>query len=220
RSHVALVGENGAGKSTLIKLLLGMYVPSSGTVRINGQNLNTYDVNSWHKQLAVLLQEFIHYSYTTIGENIWHGDVRQKYDPETLKAALAQGEATEIVDALPHKLETQASNWFDETEGIELSGGQWQRIALSRNFFRQAPIIILDEPTSAIDALAEAKIFRKLFARDNKKTVITISHRRSTVEKADIIYVLKDGRIAESGTHKELVAKNGEYCRMFADQLR
>jgi ATP-binding cassette subfamily B protein/ATP-binding cassette subfamily C protein len=106
----------------------------------------------------------------------------------------------------------------DGTKGVDLSGGQWQRLALARNFYRDSPIIILDEPTSAIDALAEARIFKNLFA-DKKRTVITISHRLTTVEKADVIYMLQDGRIVERGTHKELVAKHGAYYTMFESQL-
>lgn len=220
--HIAIVGENGAGKSTFIKLLLGLYSPTQGDVLVNGKKLETYDIQSWHDQLGVLLQEFVKYHTATIRENIYYGDMSKKHDDGLLKKAVEDAVATEFIDALPKKLDTRSSSWFttdDEEEAAMVSGGQWQRIALARNFYREAPIIILDEPTSAIDALAETKIFKRLLAKDNKQTIITISHRLTTVEKADIIYVFKDGSIVEQGTHKELVAQSGEYTRMFEDQL-
>lgn len=219
--HIAIVGENGAGKSTFIKLVLGLYVPTRGDVLVNGQKLDHYDIQSWHDQLGVLMQEFVKYHTATIKENIYYGDIAKKHDDALLKKAVSDAIATEFIDALPKKLDTRASSWFSdgEEEAAMVSGGQWQRIALARNFYRNAPVIILDEPTSAIDALAETKIFKRLLDKDNKQTIITISHRLTTVEKADIIYVFKDGEIVEQGTHKELVAQSGEYTRMFEDQL-
>jgi ATP-binding cassette subfamily B protein len=218
-SHVAIVGENGAGKSTMIKLLLGLYRPTKGKVLLGGEPLETYDLIGWHKRLGVLMQDFITYDFATVGENVWFGDVSRTYDKSAVQDALMKGEAADIVAELTSGLDTPASTYFEDEEGVQLSGGQWQRIALARNFFRKADITILDEPTSAIDALAEAKIFKTLFAKSNHKTVITISHRLSTVEKADIIYVIAEGKVAESGTHKELAAHDGEYRRLFAEQL-
>lgn len=219
--HIAIVGENGAGKSTFIKLLLGLYSPTEGDVLVNGKKLETYDIQSWHDQLGVLLQDFVRYHTATIRENIFYGDINKKRSDALVSKAVEDAVATEFIDALPKKLETRSSSWFtnEDEEAAMVSGGQWQRIALARNFYREAPIIILDEPTSAIDALAETKIFKRLLSKDNEQTIITISHRLTTVEKADIIYVFKDGYIAEQGSHKELVAQSGEYARMFEDQL-
>ncbi|HJQ08098.1 MAG TPA: ABC transporter ATP-binding protein [Candidatus Saccharimonadales bacterium] len=220
--HVAIVGENGAGKSTLVKLLTGLYEPTKGIVALDDVLLKDIAINSWHKELSVLQQDFEKYVFTDIQNNIYYGDVSRPFNKERILGSLDKAEALQFVNGLPQKLKTYPSNWMEDEEGhkgIQLSGGQWQRIALARNFYRDSPIIILDEPTSAIDALAEARIFKRLFAKANKKTVITISHRLSTVEKADMIIVLEDGRIAESGTHGELVAKRGQYYRMFEGQL-
>lgn len=220
--HIAIVGENGAGKSTLIKVLTGLYQPSKGSVTVDGVKLSEYNIVSWHKLLGVLQQEFIHYNFATAGDNVRFGDVDAKTSQERLITALKQAEAETFVHKLPKGIDSYVNNWMEDSEGtkgVDLSGGQWQRLALARDFYRNAPIVILDEPTSAIDALAEARIFKRLFA-DRSRTVITISHRLSTVEKADVIYMLEDGTIVESGTHKELVKKKGRYYRMFESQLK
>jgi len=218
--HIAIVGENGAGKSTFIKLLLGAYRPTKGAVRLNDKPLSVYKLQSWHKQLAVLLQDYVQYLSATLGDNVRYGDVSKPRSKAAEQDALRQAEAEGLIAELPHGLATGASAWFNKEKGSELSGGQWQRVALARNFYRDAPIIILDEPTSAIDALAEGKIFKRLFAKNNQKTVITISHRLTTVEKADIIYVFEHGKIVEQGVHSDLVAKKGAYWNIFKDQLR
>lgn len=222
--HVAIVGENGAGKSTLIKLLTGLYAPTRGSVLLDGQSVQDFAIDSWHKHLSVLQQDFQHYSFATVQDSIYFGDVSKPLDKKLLNEAVNKAEAGGFIDSLPQKMQTHLSKWIEDDEGnagTELSGGQWQRLALARNFYRDAPIIILDEPTSAIDALAEARIFERLFAKSNNKTVVTISHRLTTVEKADIIYVFRDGEIVQSGTHNELVGQaNGEYVRMFASQLK
>lgn len=220
--HVAIVGENGAGKSTFIKLLTGLYSPSSGTILVGNRPLNTIDIASWHRQLAVLHQDFIKYYFANVRDNVKYGNVASDSGDAPVNAALIQSEAAEFVAKLPRQLENFVSNWMegdDGHKGTDLSGGQWQRLALARNFYRQAPIIILDEPTSAIDALAEARIFERLF-KEKDKTIITISHRLTTVEQADYIYMFENGRIVERGTHEELVKKHGRYWRMFKSQLR
>lgn len=220
--HVAIVGENGAGKSTLVKLLSGLYQPTSGKVLLDGIDLAEYDTASWHKQLGVLQQEFIHYNFANAGDNVRFGDVDSHYTPERMQEALKLAEAEQFVNKLPQGIDTYVNNWMEDSKGnkgVDLSGGQWQRLALARDFYRRAPIIILDEPTSAIDALAESRIFDHLFA-DRKRTVITISHRLSTVQKADVILMLEDGVLVESGTHAELVTKKGRYVRMFKSQLK
>lgn len=221
-SHVAIVGENGAGKTTLIKLLTGLYASTKGSITIDNTPLNDITIGSWHQQLSVLQQDFQKYQFADLKDNVVFGDVSHPEDKDSLAQALNSAEASSFIEKLPHKLQTFPNTWMEDdngNKGISLSGGQWQRVALARNFYRDAPIIILDEPTSAIDALAESRIFNRLFAKSNKKTVVTISHRLSTVEKADYIIVLKDGEIAETGVHSELVAKKGEYYRMFKSQI-
>lgn len=218
--HVAIVGENGAGKSTLIKLLAGLYRPTSGSITVDGKNLANIDIESWHAQIGVLQQDFTKYPFATARENVLFGNV-EKQDEKELSNALASAEAAEFTAKLPKGLDNYVNNWMEDDEGnkgVDLSGGQWQRLALARSFYRDAPVLVLDEPTSAIDALAEARIFRRLF-KETDKTIITISHRLTTVEKADMIYMLENAQIVEQGTHKELVALKGKYYTIFYDQL-
>ena len=219
--HIAFVGENGAGKSTLIKLLTGLYAPTSGTILLDGVPLQDINVESWHKQLAVLQQEFITYGFATARDNVRFGNVEANPDEDLLHTALSDAEAEDFTKKLPKGIDSFVNNWMEDDDGNKgtgLSGGQWQRLALARNFYRNAPIIILDEPTSAIDALAEARIFERLF-KGRKRTVITISHRLSTIKKADIIYMLENGTIIESGTHDELIKLKGKFYIMFESQL-
>lgn len=221
--HIAIIGENGAGKSTLIKLLTGLYTPTTGNIAVDGVPLSSIDITSWHAQISVLQQEFTKYSFTDIKNNVYFGRVEQPFDQKMIDSALRAAEADDFVAKLPHQQATLPDNWMEDADGnpgTNLSGGQWQRLALARNFFRDTPVIILDEPTSAIDALAEARIFDRLFKKSNDKTVITISHRLSTVEKADQIIVLHEGSLVEQGTHTELVALQGQYYRLFERQLR
>ena len=219
--HVAIVGENGAGKTTLVKLLTGLYQPTSGEILIDGRNLSEVNVADWHRQLAVLSQSFIRYDFATAHENVWYGDVSRELDRDRLMDALKQAEADNFVKKLPKGGDSYVDKWMtddSDDKGVDLSGGQWQRLALARNFYRNAPIVILDEPTSAVDAAAEARIFRHLF-KQKDKTIIAISHRLSTVKKADVIYFMKDGRIVEQGACSELIAKRGEFYEMFKEQL-
>lgn len=222
KQHVAIVGENGAGKSTLIKLLTGLYEPTKGSIKLDGVDLAQLDIASWHRQLGVLQQEFIRYGFATVRENIYYGDTSKSLDKSRLDHALVNAEAHEFIDKLPRGLDNFVDQWMEDDDGNkgqDLSGGQWQRLALARNFYRDSPIIILDEPTSAIDALAEARIFKRLFGEKNK-TIITISHRLTTIEKADVVYMLKDGRIVEQGTTQELIARKGEFFTMFESQIK
>ena len=219
--HVAIVGENGAGKSTLIKLLMGLYAPTTGSVMLDADSLQDINIASWHKQLGVLQQDFITYGFATARENVEYGDIGAPKDDVRLERAMKDAEAYDFVDKLPRGVDSYVNNWMEDDDGnkgTDLSGGQWQRLALARDFYRDAPIVILDEPTSAIDALAEARIFNRLF-KGRQRTVITISHRLSTVKKADAIYMLRDGELVESGTYEELIAKKGEFYRMFEAQL-
>ena len=220
--HVALVGENGAGKTTLLKLLAGLYQPVSGEVVVDGVPLKSVNVQTWHRQLGVLSQNFTQYDFATAAENVWFGDVSKTPSQERVDAALREAEAAKFVAKLPKGVDSYVNQWMesdDGVKGVDLSGGQWQRLALARNFYRDSPIIILDEPTSAIDALAEARIFDRLF-QQKQKTIITVSHRLSTVEKADMIFMLAHGKVVEHGTHAELVAQHGAYYHMFESQLR
>lgn len=219
--RVAIVGANGAGKSTLIKLISGLYQPSAGSITLDGVNLADYSLESWHRQLAVLQQDFLSYPFATARDNVRFGDVDAEFDEKRWLAAVDKAEAREIIENLPKGADSYVSPWMahpDGTNGVDLSGGQWQRMALARNFYRDAPIIILDEPTSAIDALAESRIFGHLFA-DTSQTLIIISHRLTTIEKADVIYMLKDGVVAEQGTAADLIAKRGEFFTMFESQI-
>jgi len=221
--HVAIVGENGAGKSTFIKLLGGLYEPSSGQVLIDDVPLRDIMLSDWHSKISVLQQDFQHYVFTDVQDNVYFGDVSEPMNSKLIGTSMDYAEATEFVNKLPQKLKTYPDNWMEDesgNHGVALSGGQWQRLALARNFYRDAPIIILDEPTSAIDAIAEARIFDRLLAKSNSKTVITVSHRLTTVEKADLIVVMENGHIVETGKHADLVAKHGEYYRIFERQLR
>lgn len=219
--HIAIVGENGAGKSTLIKILLGLYDPVGGEVLLDDKDLRSVSIGSWHRQLGVLQQDYLAYTFATVQENIYFGDVSNALNNKRLNQAIDRAEARTFIEKLPNGLNSYVSTWMRDNNGVngvDLSGGQWQRLALARNFYRDSPIIVLDEPTSAIDALAESRIFKHLFA-DKQRTVITISHRLTTIEKSDVIYMLQEGRIVEQGTHKELVVKKGAYYKMFESQL-
>ncbi len=219
--HVAIVGENGAGKSTLIKLLTGLYEPTSGSVLLDGTPLAETEVSSWHKYLGVLQQDFISYGFATAKDNVYFGDTSKKFDTKRFTAALDKAEAGSFLKKLPKGVDSYVNPWMEDDEGnagTDLSGGQWQRRALARNFYRDSPVIILDEPTSAIDALAEARIFKHLFNEKNK-TIITISHRLTTIQKADVVFMMKDGKLVEQGTAKELIAKKGEFYTMFESQI-
>ncbi|NCU37726.1 ABC transporter ATP-binding protein [Candidatus Saccharibacteria bacterium] len=219
--HIAIVGENGAGKSTLMKILTGLYVPTSGEVYIDGVSLQVFNVASWHRMLGVLSQEFVKYDFANAKDNITLGDVSKPLNVARLEKAVQQAEAG-FLYKLPQGLDNYVDQWMEDNDGHkgqDLSGGQWQRLALARNFYRDAPIIILDEPTSAIDALAESRIFKHLFSLKDK-TIIAVSHRLTTVQKADIVYMLQDGVVVERGTVEELIAAHGEFYTMFESQIK
>lgn len=213
--HVALVGENGAGKSTLIKLLMRFYKPDSGRILINGQDLNDIALQSWYGHLATLFQDFNQYPLP-IDENIQIGRSNKEADSSLLKRAAVFGGVDTLVSKYKHGWKTVLDASFKK--GVEPSGGQWQRIALARAFYRQADVIVLDEPTSAIDAKAEYQIFNSIFSHFANKTSIIVSHRFSTVRRADRIVVIDNGEIVEQGSHKELLREKGIYFDLFSKQ--
>jgi ATP-binding cassette subfamily B protein len=209
---VALVGPNGAGKSTLIKLLCRLYDPSEGRITIDGIDLREFPKDSLRRNISVMFQDFAHY-YLPAGENIWLGSPEQGANQQAIEAAAKDADIHERVQRLSAGYDTVLGNLFEG--GEELSMGEWQRIALARAFLRKAPIVILDEPSSALDVEAEYEVFRKFKQITRNRTSIVISHRLSTVRMADRILVLDQNRIVESGTHDQLCQAGGIYARMF-----
>jgi ATP-binding cassette subfamily B protein len=213
---LALVGENGAGKTTFIKLLSGLYRPSEGRVLLDGRDLEDWDEHALRSRIGVIFQDFNQYQLL-LRENIAFGSVEHLQDDLRLARAIDHGGARELVASLSSGLETQLGRWFKE--GVDLSGGQWQKVALARAFMRdEADILILDEPTAALDAEAEHAVFQRFRALAAGRTTILISHRFPTVRMADRIVVLEGGAIIEQGTHAELLAAGARYARLFALQ--
>ncbi len=213
REKLAIVGENGSGKTTLIKLLTRLYTPDSGRIFLDGLDLQEWDVDVLRRRIGVIFQNFVRYQFT-VGENIGVGDVEHLENKTRWQTAAQKGMSQSFIDQLPQSFQTQLGRWFKG--GQELSGGQWQKIALSRAFMRsQADILVLDEPTSAIDAQAEFEIFNHFRAITQNQMVLLISHRFSTVRMADKILVIENGEVIEQGTHEELLQLGGRYAKLF-----
>jgi len=213
---VAIVGENGAGKSTLVKLLCRMYDPQEGKILINGIDLKELSINDWYKNVGTLFQDFNFYSSLTVEENIYIGKPVKEIDRKKIIASAKNAEAHEFIMKYKKKYNTVMSEDFKD--GVKPSHGQKQKIAIARFFYRDTPLVIFDEPTSSIDADSEFRIFNRIYKFFNKKTVIIISHRFSTVRKADVIFVIKDGKLIEKGSHRELMGRKGVYFRNFTVQ--
>jgi ATP-binding cassette subfamily B protein len=214
---VAFVGENGSGKTTLIKLLCRLYDPTGGTITMDDVDLRRFDSKALRHEIAIIFQDYAHY-HLTARENIWFGNTALPPDDERVVAAARRSGADEVVSGLPQGYETLLGTWFEE--GEELSSGEWQKVALARAFMRDAQIIVLDEPTSSMDAKAEYEAFQSFRRLVSGRTAILISHRFSTVRMADRIFVLKHGTIVESGTHEELARAGGTYARLFEMQAQ
>ncbi|MEH2276579.1 MAG: ABC transporter ATP-binding protein [Nostoc sp.] len=213
REKLAIVGENGSGKTTLIKLLTRLYTPDSGRIFLDGLDLQEWDVDVLQRRISVIFQNFVRYQFS-VGENIGVGDVEHLENKTRWQTAAQKGMAQSFIEQLPQSFQTQLGRWFKE--GQELSGGQWQKIALSRAFMRsQADILVLDEPTSAIDAQAEFEIFNHFRAITQNQMVLLISHRFSTVRMADKILVIENGEVIEQGTHEDLLQLGGRYAKLF-----
>jgi ATP-binding cassette, subfamily B, bacterial len=213
---LAIVGENGSGKTTLIKLLTRLYTPSSGKILLDGVDLKEWDIDVLRRRIGVIFQNFVQYQFT-VGENVGVGDVAHLYDRDEWENASDKGMAKPFIDVLPQGFSTQLGRWFKG--GQELSGGQWQKIALSRAFMRsEADILVLDEPTAAMDAEAEMNIFNHFRALTKDQMVVLISHRFSTVRMADKIIVMAGGEIVEQGSHEQLLEADGRYAYLFSLQ--
>jgi ABC-type multidrug transport system fused ATPase/permease subunit len=215
---MAIVGPNGAGKTTLVKLLARLYDPTEGRVMVDGVDLATIDAGAWQRRIAAIFQDFVHYELSA-ADNIGFGAVERAGDRRAMAAAAARAGADGIVDSLPCGLDTVLSR--RTPGGVELSGGQWQRLALARALFAVdagASVLILDEPTAALDVRAEAAFYDQFLELTQGLTTIVISHRFSTVRRADRIVVIEDGRIAEDGNHVSLLAADGRYAEMFRIQ--
>ena len=212
---IAFVGQNGAGKTTLTKLLLRFYEPTSGEILLDGININRYNKADYQEYFGVLFQDFFKYEFS-VKENIAIGKIDEINDYERIQKAAELSLANEVVSELKYGYEQQLGKRF--AKGQELSGGQWQKIALARAYMKNAEVMILDEPTSALDAKAESEVFERFIGLIKDKTSVIISHRFSTVRQADRILVLQEGKILESGTHNELMENNKLYAQLFTLQ--
>ena len=215
---IALVGENGAGKTTFVKLLAGLYEPSEGRIVLDGRDLSTWDPELLRRRFGVLFQDFNKYQLK-LRENIGLGSVDHLTDEPRIERAAERGGASEILKTLPGGLDAALGHWFEK--GSELSGGQWQKVALARAFMREeADILVLDEPTAALDAESEHAVFERFRELAKGRTTIVISHRFPTVRMAKNIIVLEQGQIVEQGSHERLLEKDGKYARMFKLQAQ
>jgi ABC-type multidrug transport system fused ATPase/permease subunit len=213
---VSLVGLNGAGKTTIIKLLTRLYDPTEGVILLDGTDIKEYDVNKLYSLFGIVFQDFGRYA-VTVKENIAYGRIEKELDDDAVRDAAVQSNSLEYIEKLPKKFDTPLMRFFEES-GLELSVGQWQKLAVARAFYSDADILILDEPTASLDALAEQEIFRQFDKLREGKTTLFVSHRLSSAVDADRIVVISNGNVIEDGDHKQLMSQKGEYYKMFIAQ--
>ncbi len=209
---LALVGENGAGKTTLVKLLTRLYDPDEGRITLDGRDLRDYDLDALRGAMGVIFQDFVRYNLTA-GDNIAVGRISARDDHARIERAASSSLADAVIDGLPQKYDQMIGKRF--RNGVELSGGEWQKVAIARAYMRDAQVLVLDEPTAALDARSEFEVFQRFKELSAGKTAVLISHRFSSVRMADRILVLSGGRVEASGTHAELLAQKGRYAELF-----
>ncbi len=209
---VALVGENGAGKTTLVKLLTRLYDPDEGRILLDGRDLRDYDLEALRGSMGVIFQDFVRYNFTA-GDNIAVGRIEARDDHARVERAAERSQADQVIQRLPGGYAQRIGKRFKN--GVELSGGEWQKVAIARAYMREAEVLILDEPTAALDARAEFEVFQRFKELSQGKTAVLISHRFSSVRMADRIFVLADGKVEATGTHEELVSRPGLYSELF-----
>ncbi len=210
--RIALVGANGHGKTTIVKLLTRMYDPTEGQILLDGIDLREYDLADLWKNIGVIFQDFMRYDMT-VGDNIATGRIEERDNAFRIRAAAFKSLAENVVHKLPHSYDQMLGCRFEG--GVDLSGGEWQKIALARAYLRDAQLLILDEPTAALDARSEHEVFQRFADLTKGKMSVLISHRFSTVRMSDRILVLENGRIAEQGAHNQLLSSGGSYAEMF-----
>jgi ATP-binding cassette subfamily B protein len=209
---LALVGENGAGKTTLVKLLARLYDPDEGRILLDGHDLREYDLGELRANLGVIFQDFVRY-HLTAAENIAVGRIEAREDRARIEQAAERSLANEVIERLPAGYDQVIGKRF--RTGVELSGGEWQKVAIARAYMRDAQLLILDEPTAALDARSEFQVFQRFKELSEGKTAVLISHRFSSVRMADRILVLADGQVEAMGTHEQLLAQRGRYAELF-----
>lgn len=212
---LAIVGQNGAGKTTITRLINKFYEPTAGVILVNGIDLHDIEPMLWRSVISNLSQDVTKYSLP-VKENIVIGDLTNPFDKKRYNQSIGDAKIKKDIESLPKKDKTMLGKYF--ANGVNLSGGQWQKLSIARSFYRQAPLLILDEPTSAVDSKAEQEIFDAIFARSSSQAQIIISHKFSNIRKADYIIVLAEGRVIEHGKHEELMSLQGEYAKLYSLQ--